>query len=166
LRRNTAGAAHADPGGGPVLRCMLPTLHIRVAAEGGCAFDQHKSRRRRQMTAKPVRYSQLSPARQALVRLCQSTNYGHIQDLDVRDQEPVLTAQKCVVLTDVKLDAEERPRQEAAEPDFLLCAEIVRLMALLDKINNGKISKLEIRAGIPRRIILENVPTEFECVST
>jgi len=48
----------------------------------------------------------------------------------------------------------------------LLCAEIVRLMALLDKINNGKISKLEIRAGIPRRIILENVPTEFECVST
>ena len=111
------------------------------------------------------RFSQLSASRKALVRLCQSTNYGHIRDLAVRDREPVLS-EKCLVFVDFKLDSEERPRPEAAEPDFLLCAEIVRLMALLDKINNGKISKLEIRAGIPRRIILENVPTEFECVST
>ena len=110
------------------------------------------------------RFSQLSASRQALVRLCQSTNYGHIQDLAVRDCEPVFSG-KCLVFADVKLDSEERPREEAADSDFLLCAEIVRLMTLLDKIHNGKISKLEVRAGLPRRILLENLPTELPGVS-
>ena len=107
-----------------------------------------------------LRFSQLSPSRQALVRLCQSTNYGHIQDLIVRDQEPILTSPPPVVLADVRLDAEERPRDELAAADFALCAEVGRLMSLLDKIRNGKISKIEIRAGIPRRIIIESRPTE------
>jgi hypothetical protein len=39
-------------------------------------------------------------------------------------------------------------------------------MALLDKIHHGKISKLEVRAGLPRRILLENLLTEFGGVST
>jgi hypothetical protein len=40
--------------------------------------------------ALPLRFSQLSQPRQALVRLCQTINYGYIQALDVRDSEPVL----------------------------------------------------------------------------
>jgi hypothetical protein len=62
---------------------------------------------------------------------------------------------------DVKLDSAQRPRPEAAQPDFVLSTEVVRLMALLDRIHNGKISKLEIRAGIPRRVVWENRATEF-----
>ena len=112
-----------------------------------------------------LRFSELSPARQALLRLCQSANYGYIHDLVIRDREPILTGPPCVVLVDVKLDSEEGPSREIANSDFLLCAEVRRLMALLDKIQNGKISKLEIRAGIPRRIILENLPTECGGVS-
>jgi hypothetical protein len=95
------------------------------------------------------RFSQLSPSRKALVRLCQSANYGHIQDLDVRDREPVFS-EKCLIFVDFKLDSEELPREEATEPDFMLCVEVVRLMALLDKIGHGKIAKLEVRAGLPR----------------
>jgi hypothetical protein len=38
-------------------------------------------------------------------------------------------------------------------------------MGLLDKIHSGKISKLEIHAGIPRRVILENLATELRGVS-
>jgi len=110
------------------------------------------------------RFSDLSPARQILFRLCQSTNYGHIQDLPVRDREPVLDPE-AVVSIDVKLDSEERSRDEFSSADFLLCAEAVRLMALLDQINNGKISKLEVRAGIPRRILYEHRISELGGVS-
>lgn len=117
-----------------------------------------------QTTSNP-RLSDLSTPRQDLVRLCQSTNYGHIQSLEVRDREPILSNPQCVVSVDIKLDSEDLPRQESAEPDFLLCAEIHRLMELLDKIHNGKISKLEIRAGIPRRVILENLAAELRGVS-
>ncbi len=111
------------------------------------------------------RFSQLSASRQALVRLCQSTNYGHIRYLTVRDHEPVFS-DDCLVLVDVKLNSEENSHQGANQDDFFLCAEIVRLMALLDTISQSKISELEIRAGIPRRIVLEHPSTEFVGVST
>ena len=103
-----------------------------------------------------AQFSRLSSARQALVRLCQSTNYGQVQDLIVRDGEPILSGPPPVVLADIRLDAEEPPRNELAAADFALCAEVVRLMSLLDKMQNGRISRIEVRAGIPRKIIIES----------
>ena len=38
--------------------------------------------------SKPLRLSDLSPGRQALVRLCQTINFGSIENLEVRDCEP------------------------------------------------------------------------------
>jgi hypothetical protein len=108
-----------------------------------------------------LHFSHPSAARQALVWLCKSLSYGHIQDLLARDHEPVLSDPHCLVLVEVKLDSEERPRQERAQSDFALCSEISRLMVLVDRIQNGKISKLEIRAGIPRRVIFENPLSEL-----
>jgi len=41
--------------------------------------------------------------------------------------------------------------------EFLLkCAEVCRLMRVLDQIGDEGISKIEVRAGIPRRILLES----------
>jgi hypothetical protein len=104
---------------------------------------------------KPLRFSELSTPRKSLIRLCQSTNYRHIQDLVIRDQEPVLTSCPPLVLADIRLDVEDRRRDEIALPDFVLCAEFHRLLALLDEIKDGKISRIEIRAGVPRRLTLE-----------
>jgi hypothetical protein len=47
-------------------------------------------------------------------------------------------------------------RGELAADDFILCAEVRRLIALFDKVQNATISKVEVRAGIPRRISLEH----------
>jgi len=105
---------------------------------------------------KELRFSHLSPPRQALVRLCQSINYGYIEELPVTNREPVLAGDGPVSLADIQLDAEEQPRPELAIADFILCAEVCRLMSLLDRVGNGGISKIEVRAGIPRRILLES----------
>ena len=148
-----AGVAHANPGGGSVLRRMLPTLHIRVVAEAGRAFDQHKSRRKRQMTAKTLRFSQLSASRQALVRLCQDVNFGQIQGLHVRNSDPVWDPTPTVLL-EVRLDIEEGPRPEGELPDFKLSSEIQRLMCQLDQLKDGRIEKIEVRGGVPRRLVL------------
>ena len=107
------------------------------------------------------RFSQLSIPRQALVRLCESINYGYIQDLLIEDREPVLDPGP-VVLFDIKLDSEERRRPELDSADFLLCAEAIRFIVLLDRIDNGKISRLEVRAGIPRRILYEQRISSWE----
>ena len=94
---------------------------------------------------------QLSQSRQVLVRLCQSVNFGQIHDLSVQDGEPVWQCPAPAVLVDVRLDVEAQPRDEISTADFALSAEILRLMALLDKIVNGKVTKIEVRAGLPRR---------------
>jgi hypothetical protein len=67
-------------------------------------------------------------------------------------------------MTDIKLDAEERPRGELAAADFTLCTEARRLMSVLDSIQNGKISKIEVRAGVPRRLVVESRLAETELI--
>src|ERR1700677_1980159 len=99
---------------------------------------------------------QLSESRQMLVRLCQSVNYGQIHELIVRDHDPILTCPAPAVLVDIRLDVEAQPREEISTTDFALGAEVTRLMALLDKIENGRITKIEVRGGLPRRVTLEH----------
>ena len=106
-----------------------------------------------------LRFSQLSAPRQALVRLCQSTNYGCVRRLRVKDSDPVFDP-LLQVLVDVKLDADEGPRLEVDLSDFVLRDEVCRLMARLDELGNGMIESIEVRAGIPRRAVIERRLTE------
>jgi hypothetical protein len=105
------------------------------------------------MTAKPLRFSQLSASRQALVRLCQDINFGQIQGLHVRDFDPVWDPAPTV-LSEIKLDIEEPPRSESELPDFKLSSQIQRLMRRLDQLKDGRIERIEVREGIPRRLVL------------
>src|SRR5690349_5439682 len=107
-----------------------------------------------QMTVPQERYSQLSPARQVLVRLCQDMNFGQILNLLVRNAEPIWDPGP-IILSEVRLDIEETPRTEGNLSDFQLSSEIWRLMRKLDQIKDGKIAKIEIRDGIPRRLVAE-----------
>jgi hypothetical protein len=58
-------------------------------------------------------------------------------------------------LVDVKLDQDENPRAEVNMPDFELCREVQRLLDQLKQIENGEIERIEIRAGIPRRLVFQ-----------
>ena len=98
---------------------------------------------------------QLSESRQTLIRLCQWMNFGHILDLSVLDGEPIWQRPAPAVFVDVRLDDETPPREEISAVDFALGAEVTRLMTLLDKIEKGKITKIEVRAGLPRRATFE-----------
>jgi hypothetical protein len=106
------------------------------------------------MTAKAPRLSQLSPERQALVRLCQTIDHGSIEDLDVRQSEPVFDPFP-VMLKDVKLDVDEGFRPEIALADFEVTHHVNRLCRLLDKMAAGRIRRIEVRGGLPRRILVE-----------
>ena len=105
------------------------------------------------MTAKTLRFSQLSASRQALVRLCQDINFGQIQDLHIRNSDPVW-GPAPTVLSEIKLDTEDAPRPENELPDFKLLSQIQRLMRRLDQLRDGRIERIEVREGIPRRLVL------------
>src|SRR4051812_25708663 len=101
----------------------------------------------------PLRFSDLSPTRQALVRLCQAINFGSIEALEVQNGEPVVDPPPIRV-KDIKLDSDDGPRPELGLVDFVLGAEVLRLMAHLDELNSGTVRRVEVRAGVPRRIVL------------
>jgi hypothetical protein len=105
--------------------------------------------------SKSLRLSDLSPARQVLVRLCQAIDHGRIENLEVRRSEPLFDPLP-VMVKDVKLDADEEPRPELALSDFVVSVEVVRLMGLLDRMDSASIRHIEVRAGIPRRALVES----------
>lgn len=105
--------------------------------------------------SKPLRFSDLSLARQTLVRLCQSINYGGIENLKIDRAEPIFDPSP-VILRDVKLDTDDGPRSEIDLSDFELCCEICRLIRQLRELGTGIIERLDVRAGIPRRIVLRS----------
>jgi hypothetical protein len=101
-----------------------------------------------------TRFSKLSAPRQALVRLLQSINFGHIEGLEVRCGEPVFSPAPTV-LVEVKLDSESEPRWETNLTDFELRAELTRLMQQLDLLGDGAIDRIDVRYGVPRRAVIE-----------
>jgi len=105
--------------------------------------------------SKSLRFSALSPARQAMVRFCQAINHGSIEDLMVENGEPIFDGSP-VMVKDVKLDSSEGPRPEATLEDFVLADEVLRLMGQLDEIRHGTIRRIEVRGGIPRRLLVES----------
>lgn len=90
-----------------------------------------------------------------LVRVLQATNFGELQGIHVEDAEPIFDGGSMLVL-DAKLDKEEETRPELDLTDFALGVEVLRLMSRLDELRNGIIQRLEVRAGIPRRLIFES----------
>ena len=101
-----------------------------------------------------TRYSQLSATRQALVRLLQSMNFGSVGSLEVRSGEPVFNPPPTV-LVEVKLDSEPELRPELDLVDFELRSEVTRLFAQLELLYDGSIDRIDIRHGIPWRMVIE-----------
>ena len=100
------------------------------------------------------RFSQLSAQRQALIRQCQRMGFGKILRLEVCDCQPAF-GPGTEVLLDVKLDSVETRRPEQDLADFVLCAAVSRFLEQLDSIRNGSVEQIEVRAGIPVRMIFK-----------
>jgi hypothetical protein len=98
---------------------------------------------------------ELSAPRQALVRLCQTIGYGQILNLHIgADHEPSFSPEPQVIV-EVKLDGDHCPRAEKELADFILCEEILRLMDRFDEVGTGHIQKIEVRAGLPKRVLIQ-----------
>lgn len=106
-----------------------------------------------------VRLSELSPPRQLLVRLCQAINFGSLHGLTIQDGEPIFSPPPIVAL-ELKLDSDDERRPEVDLDDFQVRDEFHRLLNWIDRFRNGMIERIEVRAGIPRRLFFQNVGTE------
>lgn len=95
----------------------------------------------------------LSPQRRRLVELLQRINFGRIEGLLVEAGEPVLDPLPDVRY-EYKFGGDNGPRPELGRPDFALKAQLVELFEHLDRIVEGGIDVLEVKHGLPFRMIV------------
>lgn len=100
------------------------------------------------------RKTSLTPSHQRLLKEMQRINFGRIENLVVRDGNPVFDPPPRAI-RDVKFCGENGPRPESAIDDFALKAQVLDLFAQFDAIGNGTIRCIEVKHGLPFRMLIE-----------
>jgi hypothetical protein len=95
----------------------------------------------------------LSARRMGLLELMQSVNFGRVEALAVLDGDPVLDPPPRVI-REVKFGGDNGPRPERDAGDFLLKTQVVELFQHFDRLGDGTIEVLEIKHGLPFRMLV------------
>ncbi|MEN6451399.1 MAG: hypothetical protein ABFC96_12980 [Thermoguttaceae bacterium] len=103
-----------------------------------------------------TRKASLSPARRRLLELLQQVNFGRLESLVIADDEPVFDPSPRIV-REIKFGSENGPRHEIGAADFNLKSQVIELLAFFDELHNGTIDVLEIKHGLPFRVIVTEV---------
>jgi hypothetical protein len=98
--------------------------------------------------------SSLNPPRARLVEWMQRINFGRIEGLAVRGGEPVIIPPPRIV-REVKFGADNGPHPKTSTGDFLLKSQVREFFARLKAMGDGTIVSLEIKHGLPFRMIVE-----------
>jgi hypothetical protein len=101
----------------------------------------------------PKSKSDLSPARRHLIELLQELNFGRIEGLRVCHGEPVFEPPPRVI-REHKFGGESGPHPRLQADDFLLKEQVVDLCRQLDAIGDGVIAVLEVKHGLPFRMLV------------
>jgi len=96
----------------------------------------------------------LSPLRRRLVEEMQCMNFGRIEELAVRDGDPVLDPSPRIV-REFKLGGEQRAPSEDSPEEFVLKAQCVDLFRHMDELRDGAIDVLTIKNGLPFQMARE-----------
>jgi hypothetical protein len=102
----------------------------------------------------PRTKSSLSPQRKTLIEMMQRLNFGRLENLRIEDGEPIVDAAVRIV-QEIKIGGANGPRPELQQSDFVLRAEAIELFDHLDQLGSARIALLQVRAGLPCRIVIE-----------
>lgn len=97
----------------------------------------------------PRTKTDLSPARRRLVNLFLRINFGRIEDLIVRDGEPVFDPATRVIREVKMAGGDNGMRSELLDDNYALRPQHLELMRVLDEVRDGTIPKLECKHGVP-----------------
>jgi len=85
--------------------------------------------------------------------MMQALNFGRIEQLAVAGGEPIFHPPPKVS-RELKFGAENGPRPELSLDDFVLKAEVRALFDAITEIGDGVIERIEVRHGLPFRMIV------------
>ena len=93
----------------------------------------------------------LTPARRRLVELMQEVNYGRIEQLEVREWEPVFKPPPRVA-RQIVFGKDNGPNARRATDGFALKKKVAELFEVFDRERSLSIRELVIENGLPVRM--------------
>ncbi len=96
----------------------------------------------------------LSGARRQLVELMQDVYFGRIEQLVVRHGEPVFDPSPRIV-REIKIGGDNALDPERCGSDFLLKSQVRQFFLELLRVGDGLIERIEVKHGLPFRVIVE-----------
>ncbi len=108
-----------------------------------------------------MQFTALSPSWRRLLRLFQTINFGRVEELEIRNGEPVFSPEPRVFL-ELKLDAADGPRPESRLDRFELRSQVERFIEQVGRLKDGTVERIEVRYGLPFRMVIEAMPAEVE----
>jgi hypothetical protein len=100
----------------------------------------------------PCKFS-LSAPRQQLLQIMQQLPFGIIENLVIRGKEPSLSPPPKIT-REIKLGVEANTRPSPEDGDFLLKRHVTDLFEHFDQLRDGTVVTIEVRHGLPARLIL------------
>lgn len=96
----------------------------------------------------------LSAPRRRLLEIMQRLNFGRVDDLEIRNGDPVFNPVPRIV-QDIKLGGENGPRPEIDSADFVLKTQVAEFFDHLSRLGNGSVESIEVKHGLPFRLVIE-----------
>lgn len=103
-----------------------------------------------------ARRGDLSTDRRWLVDLCRRLHFGRIEGLVVQRGEPQQSPPPRR-FRELKFASADNARPEPAR-DHYLKAQVIELLQFLDDLGDGTIDSIEIKHGLPFRVIVAEAP--------
>jgi hypothetical protein len=101
-----------------------------------------------------ITLASLSGSRRRLVDLMRELYFGRFEGLLVGDGDPVWDPPPRIV-REVKFPR-ENPSGAGGSANFLLKQQVVELLNFFDQMQDGTIAVLEVKHGLPFRILVED----------
>jgi hypothetical protein len=108
--------------------------------------------------APEIRKSDLTPRQTQLVTKMQHLRFGCIENLPIRDGQPVFEPGLTQCLRKIRIRGKNRPHPASSCPDTVLKAEVVELLEHLREIGHGLIRSLTVHDGLPTDLVVEEDP--------
>ena len=104
-----------------------------------------------------VHKTSLSLQRQLLLETLQRINFGRLERIRFRGGQPELSDDSRII-REHKFSGENGPRPETSKSDFAIKRPLVELFRYFDQRGDGEIDVLEVKHGLPfRMIVIESV---------
>ena len=142
MRHDSSGASHTDPGGGAVLRRLLPTLFAGGADRQPGSIGETVS------SASPTSTRDLLPSERRFLAAMQRLGYGRFESLRIQRGKLVLEPPPPAVRS-VKFGAPTPNIPDEPSGECELKQQAAQFFGFIRGVEAGEIRVLEVRGGLP-----------------